>query len=105
MHHHKVTISVGEKKHTFDYWSGPAHYKTTTVMTEGAMIDAFNNFLMDCTLGDQSIDDFQSELGYENVSECIRAYNACQKELEAWKKFFIDPYELENWLHDKYDYL
>ena len=103
MHHHRVTIKIGEKKHTFDFWGGLAHYKTTTVMTDQAMIDALYSFILDCTLADQSIDDFQSELGYKNVSECIRVYNACKEELEAWKQFFINPYELESWLREVYN--
>ena len=102
-HHHEVTININCRKHTFDFWSGIAHYQDTTMMTDMEMIEAFDSFLSDCISADQSIDDFQSEFGYENVSDCIRTYNACKRELEAWKNFFIDPYDLENWLRAAYD--
>ena len=102
-HHHLVTIKIGCTKHSFDYWSGPMHYKDTTVMSKKEMIEAFESFLSDAIAANQSIDDFQSEFGYENVSECIRVYNSCKEELEAWKNFFIDPYDLANWLRDEYD--
>ena len=72
-------------------------------MTEKNCIEAFEMFISDCISANQSIDDFQSEFGYENVSECIRIYNACKESLEAWKNFFIDPYDLDNWLRDTYD--
>lgn len=103
IHHHRVTIKVGYRKHTFDYWSGIANYRDTTVMSELEMIEAFDSFLSDCISANQSIDDFQNEFGYENVSECIRTYNACKEELEAWKNFFIDPNDLDNWLRETYD--
>lgn len=102
-HHHKVTFKIGCKEHTFDYWSGLLCYKGSTVMTDNDMIAAFEDFISECISADQSIDDFQSEFGYENVSECIRIYNACKESLEAWKNFFIDPYDLDNWLRDTYD--
>lgn len=103
IHHHKVTIKIGYHKHTFDYWSGLGHYQYSTTMTDQAMIEAFDSFLSDCISANQSIDDFQSEFGYENVSDCIRTYKACKEELEAWKNFFIDPYDLDNWLRETYD--
>lgn len=103
IHHHKVSVKIGSKKHTFDYWSGLAHYKSSTVMSDIAMIEAFDFFLTDCTMADQSIDDFQSELGFQKASECIRTYNACKESLEAWKQFYIDPQEIENWIREKYN--
>ena len=98
--HQKITIEVDYKKHSFDYWRGLSYPEQ---MKEKELIEAFECFLSDCISGDQTIDDFQSEFGYENVSECIRVYNACKAELEAWKNFFIDPYDLDNWLRDRYD--
>lgn len=49
-----------------------------------------------------SIDDFNSELCYEKVSECIRAYNGCVRQLNEFKDMFIDPYELGDYLREKY---
>lgn len=102
-HHHIVTFKIDFKSHSFDFWSGMGLYQDTTVMSDKGMIKAFENFLSDCIAANQSIDDFQSEFGYENVSDCIRTYNACKEELEAWKNFFIDSYDLDNWLRETYD--
>lgn len=102
--HHLVKIEIGCNSHTFDYWGSVMdYYNDVDSMTEKDCIEAFEMFLSDCISANQSVDDFQSEFGYENVSECIRVYNACKKELEAWKNFFIDPYDLDNWLRDTYD--
>lgn len=103
IHHHKITIKIGDKRHSFDFWSGLAHYRLTTIMTGQAMIEAFDCFLVDCCYADQTIDEFQKELCYDNVSDCIRTYNACRNEFEAWKAFGIDHNELENWLRENYD--
>lgn len=102
-HHHIVTVKIGRKSHSFDFWSGMGCYRNTTNMSEKDMIEAFESFLSECIAADQSIDDFQSEYGYEKASECIRVYNACKESLEAWKDFFIDPYDLDNWLRVTYD--
>lgn len=102
--HFLVKFEIGCNSHTFDYWGSVMDYRNDIdSMTEKNCIEAFEMFIFDCVSANQSIDDFQSEFGYENVSECIKIYNACKESLEAWKNFFIDPYDLDNWLRDTYD--
>lgn len=106
--HHLVKIEIGYHSHVFDFWGSVVDYRSDVdIMTEKDRIEAFEMFLSDCISADQNetIDDFCSEFGYDssNISECIRVYEACKKELEAWKNFFINPYDLDNWLRDTYD--
>ena len=106
--HHLVKIEIGYHSHVFDFWGSVMDYRNDVdSMTEKDRIEAFEMFISDCVSVDQNktIDEFCSEFGYDssNISECIRVYEACKKELEAWKNFFIDPYDLDNWLRDTYD--
>ena len=57
--------------------------------------------VIECLLLDKSaydscrdIDDFQSEFGYEKVSECLKAYNSCKETSEGLERLFTEE-ELE----------
>lgn len=106
--HFLVKVENGRHSHTFDYWGSVMDYHNDVdSMTEKNCIEAFEMFISDCISADQNetIDEFCQEFGYDssNISECIRVYEACKKEMEAWKNFFIDPYELDDWLRETYD--
>lgn len=100
--HHKVTVKTERASHTFDFWNNDRNGHR---MTAKNLIEAFEMFLSDGISYDNSrdINDFQSEFGYEKISECLGAYNGCKEAFEAWKNFFIDPYDLDNWIREEYD--
>ena len=95
-HHFKITIECNGRKFTEDYWQPDEKMKV------GDLRQVLETMCMDATYGDMSIDDFNSELCYEKASECIKAYNGCVRQLNEFKDMFIDPYELGDYLREKY---
>ena len=101
--HFFIKIEIGRQSHIFDFWGSVMDYQNNVGhLTEKSCIEAFEMFLSDCISADQGLDDFCSEFGYSAI-EGVRLYEACKKELEAWKNFYINPYDLANWLRDTYD--
>lgn len=100
--HHKITVKTDSASHTFDFWNNDRHGHK---MLAKDLVEAFEFFLSDgiAYANSRDIDDFASEFGYTKVSECLKAYNGCKEACEAWKNFYIDPYDLDNWLREKYD--
>jgi len=100
-HHYKVKVSVpystGQREYTTDYWCNTADLKKRD------LYEILETLCCDATYGDMSIDDFNSEMCYEKVSECIRAYNGCKETYEAFKNMFLNPYSLGDYLREKYD--
>ena len=96
-HHFKITVECDGRKFTEDYW------QPDQKMTVRGLREVLECCCSDAISGDMSIDDFQSEFGYEKASELIRVYNACKSTLGKFKYLFIDPYELSNYLREKYD--
>lgn len=96
-HHHKITIVCEGKSFAEDFWCNDAK------MNVRQLREVLESLSMEATYGDQSIDDFNSELCYEKASECIKAYNGCKETLEHFKDMFIDPYKLGDYLREKYD--
>lgn len=96
-HHFKITVECGGRKFTEDYW------QPDEKMSVPRLREVLDTLCRDATYGDMSIDDFQSEMCYEKVSECIEAYKGCKKTFENFKDLFIDPYELSNYLIEKYN--
>jgi len=68
-------------------------------------IHAFWCFVSDAQSATLSIDDFSSEFGYEKVSECLKVYNACQRQLVKYQSLGIngDICDLLNWLSETYN--
>lgn len=95
-HHFKVTVECDGRKFTADYW------QTDSKMKVSGLRQVLETLCSDAIAGDQSIDDFQSEFGYEKASELIRMYNGCKKTLENFKDLFVNPYELGYYLIEKY---
>ncbi|MGM9777531.1 MAG: hypothetical protein ACI3ZD_04250 [Prevotella sp.] len=96
-HHFKIMVECDGKKFTEDFW------QPNEKMSVRGLCEVLENLCMDATYGDKSIDDFNSGLCYEKVSECIRAYNGCKAILEHFKEMFINPYDLGDYLREKYD--
>ena len=100
--HHKITVKTDRASHTFDFWNNDRNGHR---MSAHDLVEAFEMFLSDGISYDNSrdIDDFAAEFGYEKVSDLLDAWNGCKAAFEAWKEFSIDPYDLSNWLCEKYD--
>lgn len=100
--HHKITVKTDRASHTFDFWNNDRNGHR---MSAQNLVEAFEMFLSDGISYDNSrdIDDFAAEFGYEKVSDLLDAWNGCKAAFEAWEEFSIDPYDLDNWLREKYD--
>lgn len=99
-HHHVVYVDTEDKHTWFDF------YCNSGVLSDDELVEAFYFFLSDGISYDQAkdIDDFQSELGYTKVSECLDAYNGCKDAYNKWTSLCdIDIYDLSNWLQETYD--
>ena len=96
-HHFKIMVECDGNKFTEDFW------QPDEKMSVRGLRGVLENLCMEATYGDMSIDDFNSELCYEKVSECIKAYNGCKETLEHFKDLFINPYELGEYLREIYD--
>jgi len=92
--HWKLYFSYGGKRVSFDFWSN-IYNETPKKLVSLEMI------LSDALSGLYTIDEFFAELGYEKVSEGLRAYRACRKIAEKIKKWLkcrddADLYTLAN---------
>lgn len=96
-HHYKITIEYGGRSFTEDFWTPNAK------MRVGGLREALEIFCSEATLGDLTIDEFQSEMAYEKASELLKAYNGCKNTFENFKSLFLDPYELGDYLREKYN--
>ena len=96
-HHFNITVECDGKKFMEDFWQNEEK------MSARDLMEVLENLCMDATYGDMSIDDFNSRLCYDKVSECIRAYNCCKTTMEHFKEMFINPYRLGDFLREKYD--
>lgn len=102
--HHKVTVTTDKKSVTFDFYCNDNRLKKQD------LISAFECFLSDgiAYKNAEDILDFANEFGYETNSrenrERLRnTWNACKESWEEWQGFYIDPYDLANWLRDTYE--
>lgn len=100
-HHYKVTIAVqyagGQRAYISDYWQSEKKIRTNDLRS------ALECYCSDATSGDMSVQDFSEEFGYKDTEQCFRVYNACKEALENFRHLGIDPYELGNYLREKYD--
>lgn len=65
----------------FDFYMGDG---TVFKMSDTEVLEAFENFVSECTYADMDIDEFQSEFGYEKASELLSVYNAIKEERKSW---------------------
>lgn len=84
----------------FTYYTNERFY-----LKKSEKIYAFWCFVSDAQCATLSIDDFSADFGYEKVSECLKVYNACQRQLEKYRKLGIkgDICDLLNWLTETYN--
>lgn len=99
-HHFKIKVSVPYSVVTRDYITD--YWQSGEKMKVGDLRSVLETLCSDATYGDMTIDDFNEELCYEKVSECIKAYNGCKETLNAFKNMFINPYKLGDYLREKY---
>jgi hypothetical protein len=99
--HFEIDVTINNRTVTFDFYCNDSY------LDDEQLCEAFYYFLSDGISYDNArdVDDFQSEFGYEKVSECLEAYNGCKDSFEQWKSITdIDIYEIANWLQDKYNF-
>lgn len=77
----------------FDYW-GSVHDMQKNITPDS--LDALDCILGDaiCILNAPDIDSFSSELGYDKVSEAIKAFNGCREGLAKLGKIGISDDEI-----------
>lgn len=97
--HHLVTVKVGTRKTEFDFYCNEKKLK------EYDLVLAFYYFLSDgiSFYNAGSIDEFQSEFGYDKVSELLKVYEGCKEAWYKWKPFRINAISLANWLQSRYN--
>lgn len=102
--HHVVTISTDVKTTSFDYYCNDAE------LDELELVNAFECFLSDGISYDNAEDilDFANEFGYsvnsrEDRQRLRDVFNGCKEEWEKFQGFYINPYDLSNWLRDTYN--
>lgn len=96
-HHFRIEVECNEKKFKTDWWQSGEKMKVDNLRS------CLETLYMDATYGDMTIDEFNEELCYDKVSECIKAYNGCKETLGHFKDLFIDPDALGEYLREKYD--
>ena len=96
----RVTITANGKRCSFMYYCS-----TNSEWNEQEYANAVWCFCLDATsyLNSRDIDGFASEFDYTKVSEAVRVYNACKKAADKFKALGLDPFDLSDYLSEKYD--
>lgn len=95
--HFKITVECEGRKFTEDYW------QPNRRMTESDLVQVLEMLCSDAFYGDMTIDEFQQELCYGKVSECIQSYNGCVKTLANFKSMYVNPFKLGDYLRETYN--
>lgn len=99
--HFKVSIAVsgkgGDRIFRSDFW------QRDKKMSAQDLREALECFCSDAISGDMSVEDFRDEFGYDDIDRLFKVHNACKDCLENFRHLGLDPYELSNWLREKYD--
>lgn len=99
-----VTISTSAGRTSFKFYGSQQEYQSGIDTLEGNNLKhALYCFVSDAASGDQSFENFCSELGYDEDSRTAeRTYKACRKSLEQWNRITnsADVYEACNALND-----
>lgn len=71
----KVTVTApGGKTITRDYFMGSAH------TGEPKLMDVLECLISDAeVVADRSVEDFMADMGYENYTEALKVYKACER--------------------------
>ena len=97
--YHVVTVSVNDTIFEFDYYCGVSD------LDDLELVNALFCFLSDAItyLDYSDIDEFQSEFGYEKVSQCLKVFNGCKKSYEDWEKTGLPLCEMAGYLQETYN--
>ena len=99
--HFEILVSVpycyGRRAFISDFWQNDKKMKVTTLR------EALEIFCSDATSGDMTVEDFKDEFGYEDAEQLFKVYNGCKEVLVNFRHLDLDPYELGNYLREKYD--
>lgn len=94
-----VCIDDGEPVR-FIYYDCIANYPKP--LDESGLRLAFECYVSDasCVAWCDGLDDFMRELSYKDRSEARRAYEACSRANDFFKRSGVDLYELQVWLEE-----
>ena len=86
VNHFKVTVKVGNKSTSFDFWGSINDYNNGVTELED-LKNALYCFVNDACSADQSFENFCREFGYDEDSRTAeRTYKACCKSLDKYNK-------------------
>ena len=94
-HYHYILIvsrgSTGEAVQSFDFWGSRKDYEDHDP-TRVSAVEVFGCVLDDAISywSSRDIDDFQANMGYEECSELLRAWNGCKAAAEKLEAVRID---------------
>lgn len=79
-------------------------YQQEKVLWTNDLRHAFWCFVSEAQSGTMDIDDFFSEFGYTKISEGLKVYRGCQRQMEKYQTLQIpgDVCDLLNWLSETY---
>lgn len=95
---HKVTVETEFGRASFEFWASIASPK---IQTQSDLIGAFECFVSDALIAEESFDDFCANFGYEN-GQGKRTYKACQQSNAKLKRIIgdVDIYDFANALQE-----
>ena len=95
-HHFRIKVECDGKSFTADYWQLYREIKLQELLF------CFEMLCSDATYGEMDREEFERELCYEKVTECIKAHKACRETFDNFQKLGIDHNELGDYLRETY---
>lgn len=99
--HFEITVAVpfqsGCRAFISGFWQKDKKIKVMDLR------EALELFCSDATSGDMTVEEFKEEFGYNDADKLFRTYNACKEVLVNFRHLGLDPYELGNYLREKYN--
>lgn len=97
-----VTIKSNGKTESFDYYGSNKDFiEGKTCLSKSDLRDAFECFLNDAMVGNDTFENFRNEFGYDTDSRTHeKIYKACVKTKEKAEKLSIDFYSLIDELNE-----
>lgn len=98
----KVTVKTVNGSFSFDFWG--CHNDWKKGKNEINLIEAFYCFIGDAISGNDSFENFCSELGYDEDSiKALKIYKECVKANKRSENLGIDLYELSNYIQEEFN--
>lgn len=98
----KVTVKTVNGSFSFDFWGYHNDWKKGK--NEINLIEAFYCFIGDAISGNDSFENFCSELGYDEDSiKALKIYKECVKANKRSENLGIDLYELSNYIQEEFN--